>query len=338
MLWNKAIIIIILEILIFFLLGRILIPYFRKLKTGKFQLYIGDRFKKDGSEPLFGGIIIAIVFIFGLFLAMGLTNGNQNRKEYFVLMGFGLMLMLIGAIEDYLKDIKKSFVGIKKGYKYIIEYCLSLAFLLLLYSLGVKNTDILLPFRLGYIHFGVVYYPLMALFMVIMINAVKVNNYFGEDTKNSVDGLCAIGGLIYFLFFSLYGNLLGDEMLCAVGYVLSAVCMGYLIWGISPSKIYLGESGALLLGGLISGLGILSGLHLVVIFAGFGFLVDGFCSVLNYLIYRKNKKPILKGSSLHSHFKALKYNDYKIIMIFSLIEIAGGIAGTLFVIYSMKLI
>ena len=338
MLWNKAIIIIILEILISFLLGRILIPYFRKLKTGKFELYIGDRFKKDGSEPLFGGIIITIVFIFGMFLAMGQTNGNLSKKEYFVLMGFALMLMFIGAIEDYLKDIKKSFVGIKKGYKYIIEYCLSLIFLLLLYSLGVKNTDILLPFRLGYIHFGVLYYPLMALFMTIMINAVKVNNYFSEDTKTSVDGLCAVGSLIYFLFFSLYGNLLGDDMICAVGYVLSAVCMGYLIWGISPSKIYLGESGALLLGGLISGLGILSGLHLVVIFAGFGFLVDGFCSVLNYLIYRKNKKPILKGSSLHSHFKALKYNDYKIIMIFSLIEIAGGIAGTLFVIYSMKLI
>ena len=68
MVWNKIIIILAIEICAVYMLGRIFIPYFRRLKTGKLEFCLGDRFKKDGSEPKFGGIIIAASMGLGLFL------------------------------------------------------------------------------------------------------------------------------------------------------------------------------------------------------------------------------------------------------------------------------
>ena len=338
MLWNKAIVIIILEILFAYILGRVMIPYFRKVKTGKFELYIGDRFKKDGSEPLFGGVLIAVSLIFGMVLFLGISSGIGDKKQYIILTGFSLVLMLVGVIEDYFKDIKRSILGLKRSYKLIFEYIISLGFLLTLNIFGLESTDVLLPFRLGFLNFGVFYYPITAFFMVVIINSVKVHHYFGNDTKTSVDGLCAVSGFIYLLFFSVYGNILKNEMLSIFSLLWAAGLMGFLIWGISPSKINLGESGALLLGGLISGLAVISGLHLVIFFAGIGFLIDGLCACIGYAFYVKSKKLIFKGSSLHSHFKAKDYNDYKIMLIFSIIEIVGGTVGILFVNYSMKLV
>lgn len=343
MLWNKAIVIISVEILIGFICGRIMIPYFRKLKTGKLELYIGDRFKQDGSEPLFGGVVIAIALIFGTMLGIGSVSTDINDTsglslQYVALICFCLLLMLVGVAEDYLKDVKKSFTGIKAITKLTVEFVICLAFLLLLKGFcGEDTTKILLPFRLGYVDFKLLYYPLMALGMTVTVNAVKVHDCFGKDIKSGADGLCPLSAMIYSLFFAVYGSIIGNVYLSTFGYVFAAACAGFLIWGISPSKIYPGQSGALLLGGAVSGLAVISKLHLLVFTAGLGFFADGICSAIQYIIYRKNKKLLFKGNSLHAHFKAKGYSDYKIMIIFSIIGIAGGLVGVAFAVYSTKI-
>ena len=342
MLWSSILIIMFIEILLGFVCGRMLIPYFRKLKTGKLELYIGDRFKKDGSEPLFGGIIIALPLIMGTFLCLGMVNrdiGSESVSRYIAVIAYSLAFMAVGVAEDYLKDVKKANTGIKISTKLVLEYIICLGFLLSLKSFcGVNVTQVLFPFRLGYVDFGVMYYPLMALGMLVTVNAVKIHDCFGADTKSGSDGLCVVSVIICSLFFAVYENIVADSWLGGFGYVFASAVGGVLVWSISPSKIYPGQSGGFLLGGMISGLAVASGLHLLVLMAGVSFFVDGACSVIQYIVYRKNKKLIFKGNSLHAHFKAKGYSDYKIMIIFSIISIAGGLAGAAFAFYSTKIV
>ena len=58
--WSVQAVILAAEAVAGFVLGRVFIPYFRRIKTGKFDFYIGDRFAKDGSEPKFGGAVIML--------------------------------------------------------------------------------------------------------------------------------------------------------------------------------------------------------------------------------------------------------------------------------------
>ncbi|MGN1134575.1 MAG: hypothetical protein ACI4RN_09030 [Oscillospiraceae bacterium] len=344
MLWSKSLIIMAIVLVISFLCGRVMMPYFRKLKTGRFDLYIGSRFETDGSEPLFGGVVMLLPLLVGTALAMGTVDvqgdglGENIGAEYLFISIFAVFLMLSGALEDYLKDVRKANVGLKYGTKLLAEFILCLAFLLALKTFCHDNTtEILLPFRLGYINFGWTYYPLMALGMTITINAVKVHDCFGGNTKSSAGGLCTLSIMIYTLFFAAYGAVTGNDRLTVFGYVFSAVCGGFLIWNISPAKIQLGQSGALLLGGIAAGLAVVSKLHICVLLAGTGFFIDGFCSLIQFIVYKKSKKLVFKGETLHGHFMTKGYSDYKIMIIFSIMTIIGGAAGVAFAVYSTKI-
>lgn len=339
--WSNVLIIITIEAVLGFVCGKVLIPCFRKFKTGKYDIYIGDRFTKDGSEPKFGGVIIAISLIMGAVLSIAFISsnlktgaGNDGQKIISVII-FSLSLMAIGLIDDWFSDVRKNALGLRSGIKLMTEFMICFCFLLWLKIFcGDSDTAILLPFRLGYLDFKLFYYPLTAFGMTITINAVKLHDCFGKDTRNGTDGLCAITAMIFFLVFAVCGNISDKLFLSALGYISAAAVMGFLFWGMSPSKIYIGESGALLLGGLISALAVVSQLHLLIFMVGAVFFIDSFCTLIQYSVFRKRKKLIFKGVSLHNHWKEKGFSDYKIIFIFSCITVIGGIAGMIFTVYS----
>ena len=340
--WNKALVVMAITLLFGIICGRVLMPLFRKLKTGKFDWYIGDRFNNDGSEPLFGGIAIFLPLCLGTMLGIGSVRqdiGMDGGLKILAALVLCLMLMLIGCAEDYNHDVKGSVVGIKLSRKIAVEFLLCLTFLLFLRTFcGDKTTVVLLPFRLGYVNFGLIYYPITALGMTAVVKAVKLHDCFGYDTKSSVDGLCTLSMLICSLFFAVYGSICNDVYLSCFGYASAAACAGFLVWNISPSKMLCGQSGGLMLGGVLVAMAVVSKLHLLVFMAGAGFLIDGICTLVQYAVFRKSKRLVFKGSSLHAHLRAKNYSDYKIMLIFLAIDIVGGISGAVFVIYSTKIV
>lgn len=343
MLWNRMLIILAVEIFAGFMLGKILIPLFRKLKTGKFDLYIGDRFKKDGSEPKFGGIIIALSMGIGLFLGISVLvssyqigdggSGGRLGAAYV----YCLLLMAIGIAEDYAKDRRKAILGFKLRHKVAAQLMLSIGFLLILYLQGDGTTEVLMPFRLGYMDFGYLYYPLMGIMLTVAVNCVKLHDCFGGDTSSGCDGLCATTCLVFSLIVAVCCNVTSNSEGQLYAYCIAGTCAGILIWGLSPSKVFIGESGSLFLGGAVASMVIISKLHFLFLLAGLGFIVDGACSLIQYAVYKKSKKLIFKGNSLHAHFKAKGWSDYKVIALFSFITLIGGVGAVAFSVYSTKL-
>lgn len=344
MLWSKALIIIVIEIALGFLCGRVGIPYFRKLKTGKLEMYVGDRFQKDGSEPKFGGVVIAVPLAAGALLSIGaldrgMSNGSLNSGGKIIAVVIAsLLFMAVGVVDDWLKDVRKSNLGLRVRTKLLLEFTVSLGFLLWLNLFWKdKSTAVLLPFRMGYMDFNILYYPLVAIGMTVTVNAVKLHDCFGSDTQSGIDGLCAVTILIFSLAITVCGNIIEQDFVSASGCVCAAAIIGFLVWGLAPGKIYLGESGALLLGGLVSSMTVASKLHFLVFMLGIGFFIDSFCTLIQYNVFIHRKKLVFKGNSLHSHLKSKGYSDYKIILIFTCINVIGAIAGVAFALYSTKL-
>ncbi len=161
------------------------------------------------------------------------------------------MLTAIGLSEDYVKE-KKLGIGMKPFYKICMEYLICLGVCVGLGYCGGVQTAVLMPFHLGYVQFGRLFYPLFPLFMTVGINMVKIHDCAGGKTDTGADGLCAVTALIFSVGISS-GLAAGAGSDAAQ---LFAVCTmgaagGFLFWGCSPAKLYLGESGALALGGLV---------------------------------------------------------------------------------------
>ena len=80
--WSVQAVILGCEMVLGYVLGRVFIPYFRRIKTGKFDFYIGDRFAKDGSEPKFGGVVIMLCVIFGIVTGVIFYDSQAVRRVF----------------------------------------------------------------------------------------------------------------------------------------------------------------------------------------------------------------------------------------------------------------
>lgn len=342
--WSVQAVILGCEMVLGYVLGRVFIPYFRRIKTGKFDFYIGDRFAKDGSEPKFGGVVIMLCVIFGIVTGvifydsqavLSFENGEFSRRV-FIALGGVLMLTAIGLSEDYVKE-KKLGIGMKPFYKICMEYLICLGVCVGLRYCGGVQTAVLMPFHLGYVQFGGLFYPLFPLFMTVGINMVKIHDCAGGKTDTGTDGLCAVTALIFSAGLSS-GLAAGTGSDAAQ---LFAVCTmgaaeGFLFWGCSPAKLYLGESGALAIGGLMTMAVLLSGEYFVFLLAGAAVVVDGACGLLQYIVFKIRKKLLMKGYTLHEHLQKKGHGDHAVIGIFAVISVAGAAAAIAFLIYSGK--
>ena len=196
--WTDLSIIILTELGASFLLGRLFIPYLRRLKTGKFDWYLGDRFRTDGSEPKMGGAVMAAAFLIGLAPSLASLASKEGLsiqvKAAAGAAVFVLSMMILGAVEDHYKDHRGERVVLGFGKKLFIELALSALLLVYLRFIGFAETTVLLPFRLGYMEFSYAYYPLTALYMAFVLGSFKLHDCFNGNTSESVGGLCACSG------------------------------------------------------------------------------------------------------------------------------------------------
>lgn len=345
--WKVQLVILLGSLSCGFLLGRLMIPIFRRIKTGRFEFYIGDRFKKDGSEPRFGGGVMFLCLVMGAamgtaaFTAADRTLSSWSDRSDMRLsvcaVFFCGILTAVGFYEDYQRDTKSG-IGMKKIYRLSAEFVACVGFLLILKALGYECREVLLPFRMGYIDLGIGYEALTALLMVLILNMVKFHDCSNGVTETGVDGLCPLSVMISALGISSGLSYVGGHdsgqffAVCTAG-----VCGGILFWCISPSKLYIGSSGSELLGGLMCVTMIFSRLHIAVLLSLAAPVIDSLCGLVQKTVFRRTKRLVFKGVSLHQHLKNKGWGDYKIMLYFAVIQFAGCGGAIAFMIYESKL-
>ena len=96
------------------------------------------------------------------------------------------------------------------------------------------------------ISFGVFSYPLTILFIVAIMNAI--------DLADGLDGLAAGTTTIYFITTAIIGFLMGDISGINIIFclILAGSCLGFLMYNFAPASIYMGDTGSLFLGYMIS--------------------------------------------------------------------------------------
>jgi phospho-N-acetylmuramoyl-pentapeptide-transferase len=336
MLWSKLSAVIAMQIVLSYALGRAAIPLLRKLKTGKYDPYIGDRFRTDGSEPSFGGAVMWAVFAFGAAVSAAVCGETARLSAAAIYL---FCITLTGVFDDFMTDIKHKPYGVKTSAKLGWCYAASLVYVLILRKQFSISTAVLLPFRLGTIDFGIVFCPVAAAFMTAVIYAFRLLNRFGTDDSSTVGGLCESVSFFQMLGAAAIGTVTADNGLIAFGYTAAAAAVGGLIWGLSPSKLKAGSSGGFFCGGLAAA--VICGesfLELAMLILSLAAIADAVCAAVQYLVYKKSRKFLLKGSSLHSHMTAKGLSDYTVIIIFSCITALSAIAAAVYAYYSTKIL
>ncbi|MBQ5996026.1 MAG: phospho-N-acetylmuramoyl-pentapeptide-transferase [Clostridia bacterium] len=322
---------IVLGFFISFLLGFVLIPWLRKLKFGQTILDIGPAWHKSKQgTPVMGGIMF-IVSTVVTFAAVMLTDyllggkllvgdslvPNSMKIKIFagIIMAFGFGL--IGFADDYIKVAKKRNLGLTITQKSVAQIALMLAYLGALYMSG--NTYMQIPFAgnvdlkwfFWFFGMGVIY---------LTVNAVNFTD--------GVDGLCAsvtATAAIGFIVIAVLKGFFGVSILAAS---LAGACAGYLIWNWHPSKVMMGDTGSMFLGGMVVALAYAIDAPLIILFIGIIYVIEMLSDLLQIGYFKATHgKRIFKMAPIHHHFEMCGWKEVKIVIVFSLINIIGCIVG-----------
>ncbi|MCC8069666.1 MAG: phospho-N-acetylmuramoyl-pentapeptide-transferase [Ruminococcus sp.] len=332
--WLKLLIPII-SFIIAGIVGKFLIPFMHKISFGQtIEKFVGSKLeshqKKQGT-PIMGGfmfILSSIVMtIIGYVLyrvsVLDITamETSKDLLRMFACLIYALCFCGIGFADDYTKAVKKQNLGLTPKQKMLFQFIFSALFLGVLYFLGDTSTEI--DFIFAKVDFGILYYPIMILFMIFLSNAVNLTD--------GVDGLCGSVTVITMLALSTICGLMSLNEISIFAIAIAGGCLGFLIWNLHPAKIFMGDTGSMFLGGSFVAIGMCTHQHLLIVLVGLVYVCEALSVVIQVTYFKITKKiygegrRIFKMTPIHHHFELCGFSEYKIVITFSIVSLIAGV-------------
>ncbi len=319
-----------------FALGYVVIPFLHKLKFGQTILDIGPKWHKNKQgTPTMGGIlfIVGTVVAFGVavlidkLLGGNIVGTNEILSKSMNIKVWGGLLMalgfaFIGFLDDYIKVVKKRNMGLTILQKTVLQIILMLGYLFTLY-MNDPTGSMFIPF-VGMVETKIFFWAIGIAAIYCTTNAVNFTD--------GIDGLCGSVTLTAAISFIVVGALrscLGVSLLAAA---LAGGLAGYLIWNWHPAKVMMGDLGSMFLGGMVVAMAYAIDCPLIILLIGIIYVAE-FGSDIIQISYFKltHGKRIFKMAPIHHHFEMCGWKEVKIVKIFSLVNLLGGIAAILLV-------
>lgn len=215
-----------------FVITLIAIPPIISL-INKYRLYDTPNARKEHKTPIptMGGIAILAGMMTALFLWFPFTNEVPQVSFFFaisVLFGLGIM--------DDLKDLSAK-------YKFIIQ--LGLAALIALSGIRITSFGGLL---------GIGDLPVSAQYTFTILAIVGITNAF--NLIDGIDGLAGGLGFMSLVTLGIFLTMSGDVNTALIAFALAGGILAFLYFNFNPAKIFMGDTGSLLLGFVIAVLAI----------------------------------------------------------------------------------
>lgn len=321
--------------LLIFLLWKWSKKEFRKLKIEeRVDMYGHIRLEALHSEkkgtPTMGGVIIITAVCLSSLLWM---RWNINFLWYSLLIMF--FLGLLGARDDFLK-LKRG-EGLSRREKLFFQIIIGILVGLIICMDKNISTKIDLPFfKKVTLDLGYFYIFWASLVIVATSNAVNFTD--------GLDGL-AIGGIITTsLVFAGLSYLTGHSKFAAYLFIpyikdageLTILCsslvgagLGFLWFNSYPAEVFMGDTGALSLGGIIGAVALFIKKEFLLIIAGGIFVIEALSVVLQIVSVRVGNKKIFEAAPLHHHFQLRGFPESKIIIRFWIVSIIFAVFSLL---------
>ena len=316
--------ILIISFVIAIILGLIIIPILKKMKVGQIERDDGPKshLKKQGT-PTMGGIIIMITMILsvtGTYVFFSLTGkidiANKILPMLILTLGFGV----IGFIDDFKKLVLKNTDGLKPKYKMLGLLIISVAFVIYLIQGANLGTETYIPFVKTYIELPIILYiPFAIIVILATTNAINLTD--------GIDGLSSSVSAIIVTTLVVIGNSIGLSEVSIFGSIIIGAILGFLVFNLHPAKVFMGDTGSLLLGGVISALALYMKMPLILLIIALVPVLETISVILQVVYYKKTGKRLFKMAPLHHHFELSGWKENKVVIIFSTVTLLLCIVG-----------
>lgn len=261
-------------------------PIAKRIATivGAIDVPKDDRRIHKEPIPRLGGLAIFIASIFSIVLFMDIS-----RELLAIIIG-GTIIAISGAIDD----VKPMTAKLKLLFQIVAAG-------ILVYG-GVKIEILTNPFsETGYIGLGLLAVPITIFWVVGITNTVNL--------IDGLDGLSAGVSAISAIAFAVISYMLGDSEIAMISLIIGGAAIGFLPYNFNPASIFMGDTGALYLGFMLSAIAIegavksAAAIAIVIPILTLGLPV--FDTTFAILRRYKNSRPIMEADRGHLHHRLL---------------------------------
>lgn len=309
-------------------LGPSFIKWLHKLKYGQEIREEGPSWhKKKSGTPTMGGIMfivgIGVAVVVNTIIMTVCKTINPTAMKAIVLFIVSAAFGIIGFIDDYIKVVKKRNLGLTAIQKFLLQLIFAAIYVVVMYFMGLLETDIVIPFIKYTVTIPIwLYIPFVMFVVVGTVNAVNLTD--------GLDGLASSVTVVTGLFFALYSFFRFNPSETGVSMFAMALVGGllaFLIFNKYPAKVFMGDTGSLFLGGAVALMAVDLNMHIYLILVGFVYFAETLSVILqtSYFKYTKKKygegRRIFKMTPIHHHFEMMKWNETKIVSVFTIVTL-----------------
>jgi phospho-N-acetylmuramoyl-pentapeptide-transferase len=312
-----------------------------RARQGKGQPIRADGIQRHITEkagtPTMGGLM----FLAGISVATLLWADPRNVYVWGVLIvtwAFGAL----GFLDDYAKVTKQTTAGISGRARLLAEGVIAVIAVLLMILLAPHSpeganlsTSIAFPiFKRALVNLGFFYLAFGGFVIVGAANAVNFTD--------GLDGLATVPVMIAAATFGLIAYLVGNIRFSdylqlhfvpgsgEIAVICTAIVgsgLGFLWYNAPPAKIFMGDCGALSLGGALGAVAVATKHEIVLGIVGGLFVVETVSVIIQVLVFRRTGRRVFLMAPIHHHFERLGWKEETVVIRFWIIAIVLAMLG-----------
>ena len=287
----------------------------------------GQMIRDDGPKahhskrgtPTMGGIAFILATVIA-YAATKLITGDKPTMSGVLVLFLTVGMGLVGFLDDYIKIVKQRSLGLRAKAKMAGQLIVGIAFAVLALNFHDSRNQTPASTKLSFTSdfgwsIGPVIFVVWALFMILAMSN-------GVNLTDGLDGLATGASILVLGAYGLIGfwqyrHWCGDTTYSAnpanycyevrdplevalIAAAAAGACVGFLWWNTNPARIFMGDTGALGLGGLIGGL----------------FVIVTMSVVIQIISFKTTGKRVFRMSPLQHHFELAGWSEVNIVVRF----------------------
>ena len=211
----------------------------------------------------------------------------------------------------YNKIAKKQNEGLTPKQKLILQAVFGLA--LAVFMMTKEGTTMFIPFFRKTVDIGILYIPFVVFIEIAMANAVNLTD--------GLDGLASSNSAIVAATFAIIGMSVrgGSEPMAVAGQAVFGALVGFLLYNHYPAKIFMGDTGSMALGGVLSAMAIVGHMEWLLPVAGLIYVIEALSVIIQVTYFKKTGgKRVFRMAPIHHHFELGGWHETKVVKMFCL--------------------
>jgi phospho-N-acetylmuramoyl-pentapeptide-transferase len=285
----------------------------------------GQQIREEGPEghhqkagtPTMGGVIV--------FLAIAIPFLILSEYDWRSIGVFAAALAcaLLGFADDYTKLIRRRSLGLRGRTKLAVTIAISLG----LWFIATHEAHLASTLRLRFVDYQVDLGPAYP----VLIYLVVAGTTSAVNLTDGLDGLAAGCTAIVMLAYVGITFVATDYDLAMLAGCVVGACVGFLWFNAFPATIFMGDTGALGLGGAIAGMAVMTKTEILLILLGGIFVIEALSVLVQVVSFQSMRRRVFLMAPIHHHFELKGWSETKIILRFWIVAaICAAIGFTVY--------